>query len=104
MTAGAVISGAYFGDKMSPLVRNNQSGAPPWPALILYTHIRAMLYTAVPSILIALVMFGIIGLRTRPEAPLDLTEVLVIIEDSYYIALLTLIPLVVVSDHVLSQE
>ena len=95
MAAGAVISGAYFGDKMSPLSETTNL-APAVAGTDLYTHIRAMFWTAIPSILVALVLFGIIGLRTRPEAPLDLTEVLIIIEDIYYIGLLTLIPLVVV--------
>jgi NhaC family Na+:H+ antiporter len=55
-----------------------------------------MMWTAVPSILIASVIFAIIGFNTTPQAPLDLTEVLIIIESVFYVGLLTLIPLLVV--------
>jgi NhaC family Na+:H+ antiporter len=95
MTAGAIISGSYFGDKMSPLSETTNL-APAVAGTDLYTHIRAMMWTAVPSILIALIAFGVIGLRTVPDVPLDLTEVLVLLEGVYNISLLTLIPLIVV--------
>ena len=95
ITAGAVISGAYFGDKMSPLSETTNL-APAVAGTDLYTHIRGMVWTAVPSILIASLIFLIIGLNTTPQAPLDLTEVLVIIESIFYIGALTLIPLLVV--------
>ena len=95
ITAGAIISGAYFGDKMSPLSETTNL-APAVAGTDLYTHIKAMLWTAVPSILVAFALFAVIGLRTIPEVPLDLTEVLLILEGEFNISLLTLIPLVVV--------
>lgn len=95
ITAGAIISGAYFGDKMSPLSETTNL-APVVAGTDLYTHIKGMLWTAVPSVVIALVIFGVIGLQVVPEAPLDLTIVLDVLEDIYNIGLLTLIPLVVV--------
>ena len=95
ITAGAVISGGYFGDKMSPLSETTNL-APAVAGTDLFTHIRTMMWTAVPSILITLVIFGVIGLRQVPDAPLDLTEVLHIIEEIYNVGLLTLIPLLVV--------
>ena len=59
--AGAIISGAYFGDKMSPLseTTNLASGVSDVP---LFTHIRNMLYTTVPSLLITLSIFFFVGL------------------------------------------
>ncbi|MGB0525480.1 MAG: Na+/H+ antiporter NhaC family protein [Flammeovirgaceae bacterium] len=60
VTAGAIISGAYFGDKMSPL-SDTTNLAPAMAGTDLFTHIRYMLYTTVPSISIALVLFLIIG-------------------------------------------
>lgn len=59
--AGAIISGAYFGDKISPLsdttvLASSISGTP------LFTHIRYMLITTIPSFIISLVVFGIAGL------------------------------------------
>jgi NhaC family Na+:H+ antiporter len=53
VTAGAIVSGAYFGDKMSPLSETTNL-APAVAGTDLYTHIRAMLATTVPSIIIAL--------------------------------------------------
>lgn len=59
--AGAIISGAYFGDKVSPLsdttvLASSTTGTP------LFTHIRYMMYTTVPSIVLALIIFGVAGL------------------------------------------
>lgn len=61
ITAGAVISGAYFGDKMSPLSETTNL-APAVAGSDLFTHIKNMLWTTAPSIVIALLIFGIIGL------------------------------------------
>ena len=60
IVAGAIISGAYFGDKISPLsdttnLASTVSGAP------LFTHIRYMLYTTVPSMFITLIIFLSVG-------------------------------------------
>ena len=59
--AGAVISGAYFGDKMSPMsdttvLASSTVGTP------LFTHIRYMLYTTVPTYFITLTIFTVVGL------------------------------------------
>ena len=59
--AGAIISGAYFGDKVSPLsdttvLASSSTGTP------LFTHIRYLMYTTVPSMILALIIFGIAGL------------------------------------------
>jgi NhaC family Na+:H+ antiporter len=68
MAAGAVVSGAYFGDKMSPL-SDTTNLAPAMAGTDLFTHIRHMLWTTTPSILIALLLFAIIGATT--SAPTD---------------------------------
>jgi len=60
ITAGAVISGAYFGDKMSPL-SDTTNLAPAAAGSELFEHIRHMTWTTIPSIAIALVMFSVIG-------------------------------------------
>jgi len=62
MVAGAIISGAYFGDKMSPL-SDTTNLAPATAGTDLFTHVRHMAYTGVPSLFIALILFTIIGLR-----------------------------------------
>ena len=56
MVAGAVISGAYFGDKLSPL-SDTTNLAPAMAGGDLFTHIRYMTYTTIPSISITLVIF-----------------------------------------------
>ncbi len=62
MVAGAIISGAYFGDKMSPL-SDTTNLAPAVAGTDLFSHIRHMVYTTTPGYIIALALYGIIGLR-----------------------------------------
>src|SRR5690554_2688217 len=63
ITAGAVVSGAYFGDKMSPL-SDTTNLAPAVAGTELFAHIRYMAYTAVPSFVIALIVFLLLGFNT----------------------------------------
>lgn len=60
MVAGAIISGAYFGDKMSPL-SDTTNLAPAMAGTDLVTHIKYMMYTTIPSIGITLLIFIILG-------------------------------------------
>jgi Na+:H+ antiporter, NhaC family len=60
MIAGAIISGAYFGDKLSPL-SDTTNLAPAMAGANLFEHIRHMLYTTVPSLLLALALYAILG-------------------------------------------
>jgi len=62
MVAGAIISGAYFGDKMSPL-SDTTNLAPAMAGTDLFTHIRHMVYTTVPSLTVALIIYALLGLR-----------------------------------------
>lgn len=66
MTAGAVVSGAYFGDKMSPL-SDTTNLAPAVAGTHLFAHIRHMVYTTLPALLVAFILFGIIGV-VRPAS------------------------------------
>ncbi|MDO5037792.1 MAG: Na+/H+ antiporter NhaC [Tissierellia bacterium] len=66
LTAGMVISGAYFGDKISPLSDSTNVAAAA-AGTDLYKHVRSMLYTTVPSLIIALALYTIIGLRYSPD-------------------------------------
>ncbi|MBW3466292.1 Na+/H+ antiporter NhaC [Arthrospiribacter ruber] len=68
--AGAVLSGAYFGDKMSPL-SDTTNLAPAMAGTDLFTHIRHMTKTTVPSILITLIIFGVIGFTSGAEGSVD---------------------------------
>ncbi|MDY0253842.1 MAG: Na+/H+ antiporter NhaC [Tenuifilaceae bacterium] len=60
IVAGAIISGAYFGDKMSPL-SDTTNLAPAMAGTDLFTHIRYMVYTTGPSIIITMIIFLILG-------------------------------------------
>ncbi|MCK0125588.1 Na+/H+ antiporter NhaC [Gelidibacter sp. F2691] len=62
MTAGAILSGAYFGDKISPM-SDTTNLAPAMAGTDLFTHIRYMLYTTVPTLIVTLIVFIIIGLN-----------------------------------------
>lgn len=61
MTAGAIISGAYFGDKMSPL-SDTTNLAPAIAGSTLFEHIRHMVWTVTPSLIIALIAFSVLGM------------------------------------------
>ncbi|MEQ9280868.1 MAG: Na+/H+ antiporter NhaC [Balneola sp.] len=75
MVAGAIISGAYFGDKMSPL-SDTTNLAPAMAGTDLFTHIRYMAYTTVPSISIALVIFLILGFIKGGNIEIEETQVI----------------------------
>ncbi|WP_245807681.1 Na+/H+ antiporter NhaC [Halobacillus massiliensis] len=62
MVAGAVISGVYFGDKVSPLSETTNM-APGITGAELFEHIKHMMFTTIPALLISLVLYTIIGLR-----------------------------------------
>ena len=62
MVAGAIISGSYFGDKMSPL-SDTTNLAPAVAGTDLFTHIRHMVYTTVPAYVIALIIYSLMGLK-----------------------------------------
>lgn len=62
IVAGAIISGAYFGDKMSPL-SDTTNLAPAVAGTDVFTHIRHMVYTTGPSYIITLILYSIIGLK-----------------------------------------
>jgi len=62
LVAGAIVSGAYFGDKMSPL-SDTTNLAPAVAGTDLFTHVRHMIYTAVPGYAVALILYVILGMR-----------------------------------------
>ena len=97
MVAGAIISGAYFGDKMSPL-SDTTNLAPAMVGSDLFTHIRYMAYTTVPSITITLIIFLIIGLTQDSSGTTASTqEILEAINGSFFISpVLFIVPIVVV--------
>ena len=84
MTAGAVLSGAYFGDKMSPL-SDTTNLAPAMAGGELFAHIKYMAYTTVPTIIITLIVFLIIGLNLDTKGSPDISYQLEAIEGAFNI-------------------
>ena len=97
MIAGAVLSGAYFGDKMSPL-SDTTNLAPAMAGTDLFTHIRYMAYTTIPSISITLVIFLILGFMQGGSGDVTETEaILTAISSKFNIkGWLLIVPAVVV--------
>ncbi len=96
IAAGAIISGAYFGDKMSPL-SDTTNLAPAVAGTDLFTHIRHMAWTTGPSFAIALILFTVLGLGVEVQTGGEALESLrVTLDESFNITPLALIPLVVV--------
>tara|TARA_B100000003_G_scaffold208942_1_gene231379 strand:+ start:552 stop:1991 length:1440 start_codon:yes stop_codon:yes gene_type:complete len=97
LIAGAILSGAYFGDKMSPL-SDTTNLAPAMAGTDLFTHIRYLMITTIPSILISLVIFIFLGLNVSSDIESD-NAVLIskLINETFYISpILFLVPSVVI--------
>ena len=96
ITAGAIISGAYFGDKMSPL-SDSTNLAPAVVGTDLFAHIKHMTWTTVPSLVFSLIMFTIIGLNSEVSGEsAALSETLELLEQNFNISLFLLMPLILV--------
>ncbi len=93
MVAGAIISGAYFGDKMSPL-SDTTNLAPAAAGTDLFTHIRHMVYTTGPSLAIALTLYGFLDFHNsaKVEAGQDVLIMLEAIQRQFSISPWLLIP------------
>ncbi|GLX85374.1 sodium:proton antiporter [Thalassotalea loyana] len=95
ITAGAVISGAYFGDKVSPLSETTNL-APAIAGSELFAHIRYMLWTTVPSIATALVIFTILGFTESTTASTEAIDSLnEQLASQFNLSVFNLVPLVV---------
>ena len=91
ITAGAVISGAYFGDKASPL-SDTANLATATAGSGIYEHIRESLFTSIPSLLIAVILFGLLG----SPGDFDADAMLAGIEASFEVSLWAFVPLIIV--------
>jgi len=96
ITAGAIISGAYFGDKMSPL-SDTTNLAPAVVNTDVFTHIQHMVWTTAPSFTLALILFTAIGLGVDADSSSNaLQSLATTLESVFNITPLALIPLIVV--------
>ena len=95
-TAGAIISGAYFGDKMSPL-SDTTNLAPAVSGTDLFSHIQHMMWTTIPSLVIACIFFLIMGLSGDTQRELtDLDATLSFLDAQFNISLWLMLPLLAV--------
>ncbi len=98
LTAGAVVSGAYFGDKMSPMSDSTNISAIGAGA-DLYRHIRAMVFTATPSFTLALGLYAVVAWATPVAgngAPPAAARLLADLEAAYSLHWIVLLPVAVV--------
>ena len=96
MSAGAVLSGAYFGDKMSPL-SDTTNLAPAMAGAELFDHIKYMAITTVPTFVITLFLFLIIGFNIEINGSPDISNKLEAIDQAFNISpWLLLVPMMVV--------
>ena len=96
MTAGAIISGAYFGDKMSPL-SDTTNLAPVMAGGELFSHIRYMTYTTIPSIAITLIVFILLSLGLEVNGAVETDSLNAAIQERFFISpILFIVPVLVV--------
>ena len=94
-TAGAIISGAYFGDKLSPL-SDTTNLAPAIAGTELFVHIKHMLWSTVPSFIIALIVFTFLGLDEKTANSNEAMQTLLSnLQAQFFIAWYLLLPLAV---------
>ncbi len=98
MIGGAIISGAYFGDKISPL-SDTTNLAPAVSGADLFDHIKHMFYTTIPSYIVTLIVFGIMGARFAGGTidPTQINEIQSILGDTFNLnPALLLVPVIVI--------
>lgn len=93
MAAGAIISGAYFGDKMSPL-SDTTNLAPAMAGSSLFEHIKHMAFTTGPSLVLALILYGILGMGHGGQtADIGQVETIMsLMQENFYISPILIIP------------
>ena len=96
IVGGSIISGAYFGDKMSPL-SDTTNLAPAMAGAKLFAHIKYMMYTTIPSFSIALIIFLLLGFQTEVNSSKNIDAILSALSSSFNITpWLFLVPVVVI--------
>jgi len=96
MIAGAVLSGAYFGDKMSPL-SDTTNLAPAMAGTDVFTHIKYMTYTTIPSIVLTLIIFVVLGFNYQATEMQDSSALVNSIQNTFHVTpLLFIVPIVVI--------
>jgi NhaC family Na+:H+ antiporter len=92
ITAGAVISGAYLGDKTSPLSETSILSAQ-LVGVDIYTHLRTQIWTSIPAFIIALIVYLFLGFQTNVSASVETVTDLAKLNQLFWITPLNLTPL-----------
>lgn len=96
MVAGAIISGAYFGDKISPM-SDTTNLAPAMAGTDLFTHIRYMMFTTVPSMVITLIIFLFLGFAQAKSGEVSVDHIQSVLSGNFNInGWLFIVPLAVI--------
>ena len=96
MIGGAVLSGAYFGDKMSPL-SDTTNLAPAMAGTDVFTHVKYMMYTTIPSMVITLILFLILGFNHEGTDIKDDSGLIESINNTFHISpILFIVPIIVI--------
>ncbi|MCI9476249.1 MAG: Na+/H+ antiporter NhaC [Emergencia sp.] len=96
-TAGAVVSGSYFGDKMSPF-SDTTNLASAMSGVSLFSHMGSMLWTTVPAYIIAIIMYGVLGFTTVAKGTVDESTVNMYLDNldaNFNLSPVCLLPIVV---------
>ena len=96
-TAGAVVSGAFFGDKLSPL-SDTTNLAPMAAGSEIYEHIKHMLYTTIPAALLAMAVYLVVGFNVSGElvTPVSVQAMMDQLESMFNFNIILILPLVLV--------
>lgn len=97
ITAGAIVSGAYFGDKMSPL-SDSTILASTMTGTELWTHIKNMLWTTLPGAILCLILYTVLGFSGASDSydTSAIDSIISAMNDIYHIDFLAVLPLLVV--------
>lgn len=97
MVAGAIVSGAYFGDKMSPL-SDTTNLAPAVAGTDLFSHIRHMVYTTSPGYVVSIILFALLGLRFSGGdlSAANIEQILMTLDAQFFIHPVLLLPPILV--------
>jgi Na+:H+ antiporter, NhaC family len=91
IVAGAIVSGAFFGDKMSPL-SDTTNLSPAVAGADMFEHIRNMMWTTIPAFIISFVLFLILGMNNVSDVAVDMTQFQQVLREHSAISSITLIP------------
>lgn len=96
MTAGAILTGSFFGDKQSPL-SDTTNFAPAVAASNLYAHVRSMLWTTIPGLGLSLVAYTFLGLKYSDGHidPSKIDQILIGLQNSFNLNIALLIPMII---------